>query len=117
MRLAREHQRAEHARMESEYLALSPLQQAIIDCMLEQGPKYQPYDTDSVRRYRKSIKREITKTQIQAAIRNLRQRSPPLIWKSARGEYAIEDAAMHAWFEEKRRKGAWPPGPPKDSPL
>lgn len=30
----------------------------------------------------------------------LRQRMPARVWKSAHGEYALKDAAMHRWFEK-----------------
>jgi hypothetical protein len=26
------------------------------------------------------------------------ERNPALVWKSARGEYPVGDAAMHRWF-------------------
>jgi hypothetical protein len=31
------------------------------------------------------------------------------VWKSARGEYAVEDAAMHRWFQVRLDGGKWPP--------
>jgi hypothetical protein len=34
---------------------------------------------------------------------------PALVWKSARGEYAVEDAAMHRWYETRAMAGTWPP--------
>jgi hypothetical protein len=34
---------------------------------------------------------------------------PALVWKSARGEYAVEDAAMHRWYETRAAAGTWPP--------
>jgi hypothetical protein len=36
-----------------------------------------------------------------------------MVWKSARGEYALEDAAMHRWFEKRIQAGDWPPVPPQ----
>lgn len=49
----------------------------------------------------------------QNALEALRQRTPPLVWKSARGEYSVEDAAMHRWFEERNNAGHWPPHSPQ----
>jgi hypothetical protein len=43
----------------------------------------------------------------------LRERNPALVWKSARGEYAVDDAAMHRWFEQRVRDGRWPPIDPQ----
>ena len=37
--------------------------------------------------------------------------TPALVWKSARGEYAVEDAAMHRWFQVRLDGGKWPPAP------
>ena len=50
----------------------------------------------------------------QKALESLRERMPALVWKSARGEYAVEDAAMHRWFEEGKAAGDWPPRSPQN---
>jgi len=39
-----------------------------------------------------------TLIETQRALENLRQHTPALVWKSARGEYAVDDAAMHRWY-------------------
>jgi hypothetical protein len=36
------------------------------------------------------------------------KRSPALVWKSALGEYAVDDAAMHQWYRDRADAGAWP---------
>jgi hypothetical protein len=51
--------------------------------------------------------------QAQKALEALRQRTPALVWKSARGEYAVEDAAMHRWYEGRVVAGSWPPASPQ----
>lgn len=33
--------------------------------------------------------------------------------RSARGEYAAEDAAMHRWFEDRKTADNWPPRSPQ----
>jgi hypothetical protein len=35
------------------------------------------------------------------------------VWKSARGEYAVDDAAMHRWFQQRVQAGTWPPVDPQ----
>jgi hypothetical protein len=45
----------------------------------------------------------------QYALESLRDRSPPIVWKSARGEYAVDDAAMHRWFADRVQLTRWPP--------
>jgi hypothetical protein len=53
----------------------------------------------------------------QRALESLRERNPALVWKSARGEYAVDDAAMHRWFEQRLRQGRWPPVDPQGQPA
>lgn len=38
-------------------------------------------------------------------LEGLRQRVPPLVWKSARGEYSLDDVAMHRWFAQRVTAG------------
>jgi hypothetical protein len=54
---------------------------------------------------------------IKNTLESLRQRMPALVWKSARGEYAVEDAAMHRWFEARMAAGNWPPLSPQGNLL
>jgi hypothetical protein len=49
----------------------------------------------------------------QRALESLRERNPALVWKSARGEYAVDDAAIHRWFEQRVKEGRWPPVDPQ----
>lgn len=79
--------------------------------MLEQGPRYRPYDAEALRFYRDKVGRPVSVALAQKALEALRQRMPALVWKSARGEYALEDAAMHRWFEGRVAAGRWPPQP------
>jgi hypothetical protein len=51
----------------------------------------------------------VTAAKAQNALEALRARTPPLVWKSARGEYAVDDAAMHRWFGQRVKAGTWPP--------
>jgi hypothetical protein len=38
---------------------------------------------------------------------------PAIRPKSPRGEYAVDDAAMHRWFAERAAAGRWPPTDPQ----
>ena len=49
----------------------------------------------------------------QKAMEALRNRQPSMVWKSARGEYAIDDAAMHHWHQQRVNSGTWPPVGPR----
>lgn len=99
----------DEAQMESEYLGLKPLEQAILWRLLEQGPRFRPYDVEALRFYREKTGAKVTAQKAQNALEALRQRTPALVWKSARGEYAVDDAAMHRWFEKRSLDGRWPP--------
>ena len=94
---------------ESECLALRPLEQAVLWRLLEQGPRFRPYDGEALRFYRERVAARVTAQMAQRALESLRERTPALVWKSARGEYAVDDAAMHRWFEQRLRTGRWPP--------
>jgi len=101
----------DQTQMASEYLALRPLEQAVLWRLLEQGSGFRPYDAQALRFYREKTGLPATVAQAQKALESLRQRSPALVWKSARGEYAVDDAAMHQWYRDRADAGAWPPSP------
>lgn len=110
---ARRRQEDDESQMESEYLALRPLEQAVLWRLLEQGPRFRPYDGEALRFYRERVSGRVTAQWAQRALESLRERNPALVWKSARGEYAVDDAAMHRWFERRTREGRWPPSDPQ----
>lgn len=110
---ARQRQRDDEAQMESDYLGLKPLERAVLGRMLDLGPRFRPYDAEALKFYRARIGKPVSAQSAQNALEVLRQRTPPLVWKSARGEYSVEDAAMHRWFEERSRAGNWPPQNPQ----
>lgn len=56
---------------------------------------------------------KITVAKAQKALEGLRAHQPSLIWKSARSEYAVDDAAMHRWYAERVAAGTWPPTGPQ----
>jgi hypothetical protein len=117
LQAATERQQADEAQMESEYLALRPLEQAVLWRLLDQGPRFRPYDVEALRFYRERLAGRVTPQMAQRALESLRERNPALVWKSARGEYAVDDAAMHRWFEQRLRQGRWPPVDPQGQPA
>jgi hypothetical protein len=108
---AKTHISDEQARMESQYQGLRLLERTIIWRLLEQGGKFRPYDAEALKFYteKTSAKKQITPAQVQSAIDILRTLTPSMIWKSARGEYALDDALMHAWYQRRVVEGTWPP--------
>lgn len=110
---ARQRQARDEAQMESDFLGLKPTEQAVLSRMLEQGPRFRPYDAEALRFYRAAAGLPVSAAQAQKALESLRQRTPALVWKSARGEYAVEDAGMHRWYTERAAAGSWPPSSPQ----
>ncbi|MFM2067432.1 MAG: hypothetical protein RLZZ584_2341 [Pseudomonadota bacterium] len=111
LQAARDRQTQDEARMESDHLGLKPTEQAVLWRMLDQGPRYRPYDAEALRFYRDKTGHPVNAAQARRALEALHQRTPALVWKSARGEYALQDAAMHRWFEARSQAGLWPPEP------
>lgn len=115
--LAKAHQRQQddEAQMESDYLALRPLEQAVLWRLIEQGARFRPYDTDALQFYTLKSGEKVTPAKVQKALDGLRSHQPSLVWKSARSEYAVEDAAMPRWYAQRQAASAWPPvGPQLD---
>jgi hypothetical protein len=114
-----ERQKEDRALMESGYLGLNLVERAVLWRLLERNAKFRPYDADALKFYAAKVGKRVSIGSVQNALEVLRTREPPLVWKSAHGEYAVDDVAMHAWFEYRIAERSWPPmdeaaeGPPK----
>lgn len=115
LQAAQQRQAQDEAQMASDYLGLKPSEQVVLWRMLEQGQRFRPYDAEALRFYRDKLGRPLSAQQAQRALESLRERTPALVWKSARGEYAVEDAAMPRWYQARAAVGAWPPVSPQGS--
>lgn len=113
LQAAQQRQQLDEAQMESEYLGLKALEQAVLWRLLEQGQRFRPYDAEALRFYQQKSGKKVSAQQAQNALETLRQRTPALVWKSARGEYAVDDAAMHRWYEQRVAADTWPPTGPQ----
>lgn len=109
LQLAQQRLERDRQQMESDYLALRPVEQVVVWRMLSQGPRFRPYDAEALRFYSDTTGGAVTRAMAQKAMEGLRSRQPSLVWKSARGEYAIDDAAMHQWYAQRVQAGTWPP--------
>ena len=49
LQAAKERQQADESQMESDYLALKPLEQAVLWRLLEMGQRFRPYDAEELR--------------------------------------------------------------------
>lgn len=110
---ARQRQQDDETQMESDYLALKPLEQAVLWRMLDLGTRFRPYDADALLFYSDKTGDKINVAKAQKALESLRAHQPSLIWKSARSEYTVEDAAMPRWFTQRVVAGTWPPAGPQ----
>lgn len=111
LELGKQRQEDDERQMESDYIALRPLEQAVMWRLLDQAAakRFRPYDAHSLRFYSEKTGTNVSAQQAQAALEALRERSPAMVWKSSRGEYAVDDAAMHRWYEARVAAGTWPP--------
>ena len=108
-------QQADESQMESDFTALRPLEQAVLWRMLELGNRFRPYDAEALQFYKDKTGEKVTVAKAQKALEGLRAHQPSLIWKSARSEYAVEDAAMLRWYAQRVQANNWPPvGPQLD---
>lgn len=108
---ARDRETQDQKQMESDYLGLRPLEQAVLWRLLAMGAKFRPYDAAALKFYSSATHQRIGIARAQKALESLRTREPPVAWKSAHGEYAVEDVAMHRWFEQRSAAKLWPPAP------
>lgn len=106
---AQAYQNDELHRMESDFLGLSPLEQAVFVCMLERGSNYKPYGKTEMDFYGQYTHRSWSVPSVQQAIDRLRNMDEPLIWKSSRGEYAVESGGAKEWKKKLESLGEWPP--------
>lgn len=102
-------QQDDEAQMESDYLALKPLEQAVLWRLIELGARFRPYDAEALQFYNDKTGDKVSAAKVQKALDGLRAHQPSLIWKSARSEYTVEDAAMPRWFAQRVAAGTWPP--------
>lgn len=109
MQLAKEQVSTNESQMMSDYLGLKDIEQLVVWRMLETGSKFRPYDSDALRFYLEKGGKSVTPQQIQAALNSLRSRDPSIIWKSERGDYALDDTQMRDWYLELVKNNSWPP--------
>jgi hypothetical protein len=112
---ARARKKVDEDQMESDFLGIGHLEQAVIWRILEKREKFRPYDAAALGFYKEKIGTAVTPQQVQNALDSLRNRDPALIWKSQRGEYAVDDASMYEWFDSRKIANTWPPAGSFDS--
>lgn len=119
LQIAQEQVAADREQMEADFLGLKDIEQLVVWRMLETGPKFRPYDADALDFYTKKSGQTVSAQQVQAALVTLRGRNPSIIWKSERGDYALDNVQMRDWYLQLVAAGSWPPGtstPAQDKP-
>lgn len=101
---------ADRAQMETDFVGLRDLERLVLWRILEAGDKFRPYDGDALAFYLAQSGQAVTAQQVQAALASLRNREPSIIWKSERGDYALDNTQMRDWYAELVGRGYWPPG-------
>ncbi len=91
------------------YLQLEPLEQAVLWRLLSAGVQFRAYDAAAMAFYKQLIGKATTATTVQRKLEALREKNPPLLWKSQRGEYSPYDQSLQDWYNFEKNRGAWPP--------
>lgn len=86
---------------ENDFNALTPLQQIILNVLINKGSHWLPFSEESMNHYKHmSGQAEISSATVQTAIQSLRERG--FIWQAGRGAYALEDESFAEWFKQGR---------------
>jgi len=92
--------RARHREAQrADFLSQTPLEQALIRQVANQGAAFEPYSAETLRFLQDSTGNEIGTSQIQSAIKALRARN--ILWHAGRGLYALEDGEMAEWLRNE----------------
>lgn len=81
---------------ESDFGQLSPLQKAVLRVLIEDGAGFAPFAAATLARIGAEMGEEPTTSEVQKALDGLRDKS--IVWRPARGTYALEDQDMRDWL-------------------
>jgi len=91
------------------FMALTPTQQAVLTVLMDRGSEFSPFGAETLAACKTILHRAVSTSTVQSALNKLRDADPPLVWKSNRGEYALDDHRMTAWYRDLLASGMWPP--------
>ena len=114
---AQRQRKNDQAQMEADFLGLRDIERLVLWRILATGDKFRPYDNDALAFYTKNSGSPVTAQQVQGALVSLRNREPAIIWKSERGDYALDNSQMQDWYRTLLDAGQWPPVPDTDVDL
>ncbi|MEI8397456.1 MAG: AAA family ATPase [Rhodospirillaceae bacterium] len=78
------------------WTGLSPLQRAIAERLAAEGARAAPFSGTALEAYADAVGETVEAPAVQTAIEALRQRN--IVWRSARGQYALDDQGMAEWL-------------------
>ncbi len=91
------------------YLALGPLEQALLARMLEAGEQFKPFSEESLALYARHKGEPVSVGQVQSKLDEMRADERRLVWKAHRGEYVVYDQGMNDWYQYLIAARQWPP--------
>lgn len=84
---------------EGSFGALTPVQKAVLGWLIEEGDAFAPFTKASLAKYAEVVGEEVPAATAQGALDALREKD--LVWRSARGAYALEEQDLAAWYRAK----------------
>ncbi len=109
LEFAQRQRQNDQAQMEADFLGLRDIERLVLWRILATSDKFRPYDNDALAFYKKVGGSPVTAQQVQGALVSLRNREPAIIWKSERGDYALDNSQMQEWYRTLLDTGRWPP--------
>ncbi len=106
---AQQLQRRAWHEFESTYHGLPSPQKAVFDAVARLSPGYEPFAETALTAYQAMLGKPLSTSAIQGALDALRDKE--LIWRAGRGDYALEDDGLQAWYLQSH------PQPPKLAPT
>ena len=90
--------------IESEFSALTDVQQTVLTVLIESGSSYSPFAEAAMQAYAALLgKSAFTSATVQSALDALREKN--LIWRAGRGAYALEDENLTVWYKDAKARG------------
>lgn len=85
--------------MDSDFNALTKIQQAVLVRLIDAGTAFEPFKETSLVAYSAYAGRRVSTSDAQAALAALREKN--LVWQAAYGDYALEDESMATWYNSQ----------------
>ncbi|MGH8463093.1 MAG: hypothetical protein ACRER5_03035 [Pseudomonas sp.] len=92
------------------YMALNPLQQAVLTWLLSESPRPKMFSQTALAFYAAMVGKDVSPGSARDALNSLREMEPAVIWRSSHGDYALEESSMLDWYQRRIQQGTWPPG-------